>query len=149
MIDDFDTLDGGIARTGLTLSPTDNGNLLAAAKWGRFISIVAFVFLGLGLISMLFSFSELSMLLSLGGMGGFGSVYLLFVILTIGISFFIVLMLFQFSSNAIKAVNSGSQTALTDSFRALKTYMAIFGVITAIYVALIVFVFLFSIIAAI
>jgi len=142
-MDDYGTIDGSLGSAGLTLSTTDTDNLRSAGKWGRFISISGLIIIGLGVLFMLFFGSSLIAAMSMADMGGPGAAIggsFVFVVYAIifAISIFIYWMLYKFSTNAIKAADSGSSAAMTASIISLKNMLKIIGILWLLYLALIV-----------
>lgn len=142
-MEDFETLDAGLGSANLALSPTDASNLRTAGKWGRFIAITGLVLIGIGIVSMLIfgsslvamgSSPELAMLT--GGAGSFFIVLLAFYGIIFAVSIYLYWQLLQFSTNAIKAADTGSQVAMTASFESLKTMFKITGIMVAIMLGL-------------
>lgn len=148
MTSDFDTLDDGIGRVGLTLSMADKENLRSAGKWGRFLAIVTFVFLGLGLIGALFAGGTMMSVMTGSDMGGFGALSMVLYLLAFVFYGVIAYLVYEFSTKAIRAVDNDDQTAMTASFRALKRLYAIFGILTVITLGFYLFIILFGAAAA-
>lgn len=136
-MEDYGTIDGGLGYTGLTLSTVDTNNLRTAGKWGRFIAISGLVVMGLAILLMLFFGGTMLTLMSMSEMGGAGALGGTFLFVFYGvifaISIFIYWMLFQFSSNAIKAADSGSPEAMAASISSLKTMLKVVGILWAVY----------------
>lgn len=148
MVDDFDTLDDGIGRSGLSFSPQDNSNLLTAAKWARFVGIVILSMCALGIISMIFNGNDLLMAISSGPGAIFGSVGLLMYLIIFAVAIFMGISLFQFGTNTMKAIRNGSGLAMSDGLKSLKNYFLVVGIFFAIYLAFMVFGILFFVIAS-
>lgn len=143
MTEDYGTIDEGLGNTGLTLSTTDTNNLRSAGKWGRFIAISGLVVIGLAVLMMLFFGGTLLTMMSMSdtsgmGMGVLGST-LIFIPYAIifAISIFVYWKLLTFSTNAIKAADSGSSQAMSASVSSLKSMLKIVGVLWALYLGLI------------
>lgn len=154
MTEDFGTLDAGMGNSGLTLTANDLSNLRTAGKWGRFLAISGLVIIGLSVLAMLFfggtMLTMMSMGSGMGDLGGVGAIGGTFIFIIYGIVFaisgYIYWMLYQFSTNAIKAADSGSQAAVTDAFSSLKSMLKVSGIILAIFLSIYALIFLIGII---
>lgn len=115
-----------------------------AAKWGKFLSILGFVFCVLFVVVGIFLATNVSQLeneysrystvrTSPQGMGvGIAIVYILGAVLY----FFPCLYLFRFSSHMKTAIASDDQAHLTTGFQNLKSMFKFVGVLTLIMIAL-------------
>jgi|AntRauTorckE5430_2_1112549.scaffolds.fasta_scaffold08962_2 hypothetical protein len=153
MTEDYGTLDAGMGNIGLALNANDIANLRTAGKWGRFISITGLVGLGLAVLGMLFFGGTMLTMMSMGdaeAAGALGAVGGTFIFIIYGIAFaisaYVYWMLYQFSTNAIKAADSGSQMAMTDAFSSLKSMLKVSGIILLVILAMYALVFLIIII---
>ena len=131
----------------LDVTPESRAYLLEAAKWGRFVSIVGFVFMGLFLLLFLFMGGTL---LSLGGSSGMegavagaGFGIFLNVVITMVIMFFPNYYMYNFSTRVITAVNSTSTLDLTDGLKNLKSLFKFYGILMVISIAFLAIMFLF------
>lgn len=116
---------------GLALSTVAAQNLREAGKWGRFIAIVYFIFMGIGLLATLFAGSASIMVLAnLGGV--FSLVYLFLMILFIGLGIYLTYKLYSFSTNAIKAADLNDANALSLSMDALRFVFKFTGILMII-----------------
>lgn len=132
----------------LDITPESRAYLLEAAKWGRFVAIVSFVFLGLFVLMFLFMGGTLmslglgSEMGELGIMGGLGAfVYLL---LIFALMFFPSYYMYKFSTRIITAVKSDSTLDLTEGLKNLKSLFKFYGILLAIMIAIYAVVFLFA-----
>jgi len=119
----------------LSLTSQAIDHIRVMAKWGRFLSIVGFVFIGLLIIIALFAGAIFSSMASdvpgfeVPGMGGFITVlYLLFAALYL----YPTVKLYQFSSRAKLAIARNSTPELTESLGNLKSVFSFMGILTAI-----------------
>jgi hypothetical protein len=115
--------------------------LAQAAKWGRFLSIVGFVFVGLLAIFSLFAGTILTKMSDLGNVDGTASSGLgpavggmiTFVYLLVAALWFMpVLYLYRFSTKMQSALRSNDQHFLNDSFKNLKSCFRFMGIVTII-----------------
>lgn len=132
--DNFDTpLDGGMSSH-LSFDGEAAKHLRTAGKWGRLLAIVGFVFLGIGILGILFGGSALMALGTgmgdMGTMGGFGAIMMVFYLAIFAFSFYLYYLLYQFSTNAILAADSQSGSALTMSMASLAKLFTIAGILT-------------------
>ena len=138
MEDNF-TLDSDINT--LEVTPESREYLLEAAKWGRFMAIVGFVFMGLFAIMFLFlggslftmglPTEELGAEAVLGG--GIFTAYMIFIF---AITLIPLYFLYSFSTKTIRAAKNSSTAELTDGLKNLKSLFKFYGIFTAIIVGL-------------
>lgn len=135
MIDDYGTIDAGMSTTGIQLTSTDLANLKTAGKWGRFISIVILVSIGLMMLGIIF-FGGTMMAVAgadLGPAGAFGGTAIIIVYgLLFALYIYPTVMLYKFSTNVIKAVDNGNSTAASEAFASLKSMFKFMGILIAI-----------------
>ena len=116
----------------MELNSKSVGHLNEARKWSFFLSIMGFIGVGFMvlaalLVSVIFSFISDSTLST--GLGiGISVLYLIIAALY----FFPVYFLFNFSTKAKKAVQSGDSNILTESIRNLKSHYKFVGIMTII-----------------
>ena len=120
----------------------DNTNipyLAEAAKWGKFLSIVGFVFCGLIAIAAFFAGSILSTYFDALGadttseVGSLTGVVLTVYYLIIAVLYFFPsLYLFNFASRMQAALRNNDQTTLNSSFRNLKACLKFWGILLII-----------------
>ncbi|GJM31309.1 MAG: hypothetical protein DHS20C18_03100 [Saprospiraceae bacterium] len=121
----------------LHLSEDNKSDLIATAKWAKFLSIVGFVMMGLMLLGIFAASSMMAYMLqeSTGGLIGSG-VIIVFYLILLGIFFFPLLFQFRFANKALVAVETGNQSALTGAFSNLKSMYKFWGIYTAIILGL-------------
>ena len=129
----------------LLINSISQENLNSAAKWGKFLSIVGFVFIGLMLIGGLVL---QTMMPSFGSYGYgnpvikyLGTVYIIFAI----ILFFPCLYLLKFSNKMQEALRSSNQESLDNAFVNLKAMFKFYGVVTIVVLCFYALIFLFGI----
>jgi hypothetical protein len=127
-----------------TISATAQINLVTAAKWGKFLAIVGFIFCALmlfgGLASSLFLSSSFdSNNSSLPFMKYAGVIYIVMAVAL----FLPCLYLMKFSTKMLEAVKSSNQESLDVSIANLKSMFKFYGifilVILGIYALVIIF----------
>lgn len=125
-------------------------NLLETAKWARFISIVAFIFLCILFIAVIFMATYNASNINAEGdsafLTGYGIGMALVYILLMLIWFFPVLFLFRFSKKINTAVAGNDQAALNASFHNLKACFRYVGIITLVILAIYALAILFTLI---
>lgn len=127
-------------------------HLAESAKWGRFLAIVAFVFIGLMALGA-FGFMMVGDSISQAMPGAldygfgivFGILYLLFALLYL----YPTIKLYNFSKNAKTALATNNSALLTESLGNLKRIFQFFGIITAVVLGLYAIVFVFAMLAGV
>ena len=134
----------------------DNGNipyLAEAAKWAKFLAILGFIFCALIIIGALFAGTFFTAVLSQfqqAGMGTLGAIsgtavanyYALIALLY----FFPCLYLFNFASKMQAAIRNNDQIYLNTSFKNLKSLFKFWGILTVIFLCIIVIGMIFAIV---
>ena len=127
-------------------------NLNETAKWAKFLAVVGFVLTGLIILVAIFAGSILSTLSRSGeapGMIAMSSGVLTITYLIVGgIYFFMSLYLYRFASNMQVALSAASQENLNISFHNLKNLYKIMGIITIVYLGILVIAMILGITAA-
>lgn len=133
-----------LTKSNFVLTDESESFLKETAKWGYFLSIIGFVFIGIMVLFAIFMGAFLSKLGSMGGssmgnpisvmgnMGGFMAVIYLIIAF---IYFFPVYYLFQFSSKAKIAFKSNDNHKLNESFQFLKSHYKFMGIMALIMVS--------------
>jgi hypothetical protein len=138
----------------LSVDPVAKTHLAETAKWARFLAIIGFIFLGLGLVVGILSI--LTMSYATGNMSGdttgfaaiasMGIAGFILVYVIVGlIIFFPLLFLLRFANKMKAALASDDQQRLNLSFQNLKAYFRFWGIIAIIGLAFYAIVFLFAI----
>jgi len=129
---DINILDNETSQE-LSLSSQAVDHIRVMAKWGRFLSIVGFVFIGLMVLTALFMGTFIARAGGLGMSGvGVTFVYLLFAALYLYPTW----QLNHFSRKAKSAIALNSGHELADAFQGLRGFFAFFGILTAIILGL-------------
>ena len=105
------------------------------AKWGTFLSIVGFVFIGLMIIIALFAgtlFSTMASEVPGFEVSGIGGLITVLYLLIAALYLYPTLKLYQFSSRAKSAIASKSTQQLTESLGNLKSVFSFMGILMAI-----------------
>lgn len=128
---------------GLNIDPTGKGHLLEAAKWAKFLSIVAFVCIGLFALMLIFAGPFItSMFEQMGGgydqetdrsmQGGMAIALIVYYLIVFVIVFLAYLFLYRFAVNMRMALDSNDQDRLNRSFMYLKVLYRYWGILTII-----------------
>lgn len=121
----------------LSINETSQIHLTASAKWGKFLSIVGFVFCGLMIIAGIYMMAVVS---SSGVYASYageaakiaGITYIISAIILI----FPCLYLNKFSNKVQEAIRSTSQESLDAAFINLKAMFKFYGIVTIIFLVL-------------
>ena len=129
----------------LLINNITQDNLNSAAKWGKFLAIVGFVFIGLMILggivvqTMMPSFSSY-------GYGSLALKYMGIVYLVLAIIlFFPCLYLLKFSNKMQEAIRTSSQESLDNAFVNLKAMFKFYGIVTIVILCFYALIFLFGI----
>ena len=133
----------------------DNGNipyLAEAAKWAKFLAILGFIFCGLIIIAAVFAgplistaFSQLEPeATSISAMSG--TVIIVYYVLIALLYFFPCLYLFNFASKMQATIRSNDQIYLNNSFKNLKSFFKFWGILTVIFLCILVIGMIFAIV---
>ena len=132
----------------LDVTPESRAYLLEAAKWGRFVAIVSFVFLGLFALMFLFmggTMMSVGLGNEMGGMGMLGGVgAFLYIAFIFALMFFPSYYMYSFSIRTITAINSTSTLDLTEGLKNLKSLFKFYGIMMAILVGIYALMFVFA-----
>ena len=116
----------------LLISSTSQINLATAAKWGKFLAIVGFVFCGLMVIGGIFATAVLSSsstyLYDNGFLKYMGLIYIVFAL----ILFVPCLYLLKFSNKTQEALRTANQESLDTGFANLKSLFKFYGIFTIV-----------------
>lgn len=114
--------------------------LSETAKWGKFLSIVGFVFIGLIVIIAIFAGTLFGTMAGFSGnamLAGGMSIIITIVYLAIAaLYFFPCLYMFRFSTRMKKALAESNQELLNSSFENLKSCFKFMGIMTIILLSL-------------
>lgn len=126
----METLDNNLTgQDGMRLNSADRGFIIEMAKWARFISIVGFIFLGLGALGLLTGFTQAAMYEEIYSELGIGMGLIIFVmILFLLLYFFPIFYLYKASANLLYAMRSSSEEAMTEGFKFFKSHYKFMGI---------------------
>jgi hypothetical protein len=121
-------------------------------KWANFLAIIGFISCGFLVLIALFLGSLMAIMPSYDdtlGLEAFGSgiVTAIYLVLA-GVGFLIYLYLYRFSDKLKKAINSGDSSELEESFKNLKLYYKLNGIIIIAVLGIYVLAIIIGIVAA-
>ncbi|HSB93077.1 MAG TPA: DUF5362 family protein [Flavitalea sp.] len=129
--------------------------LAQAAKWGRFLSIIGFVMIGLMVVFSLFAGSIFAKAFATMGdannagtmaaMGGFGGVFTVIYMLIAALWLMPVIYLYRFSTRMLDALRANDQHLLNTSFKNLKSCFRFVGITTIVVLSIYAFIIVISI----
>jgi hypothetical protein len=128
--------DQNLIETDLIIDSTISMHLRETAVWGKFLSIIGFVYCGLVAMGAIFAASLFAKITgsSVGNSGGIlagGSIAIFYLAIAVVI-FFMSMYLFRFAKNTQAAIKANDQDELTTSFKNLKIYFRFAGIITVV-----------------
>ncbi len=133
-------LDDNFTTNGVNLTEEIKSYLYESAKWGKFLSIVGFVSIGLIVIFMLIMIfaGGAAMLSGLGESAVFAGLGMGFIVIFYGLMiamyFFPTLFLYRFSTKMKIALDANDQQSLSESFKNMKSVLKFWGIFTAIII---------------
>lgn len=120
----------------LVIDETNKAFLIESSKWGKFLAIVGYVFMGLLVLMGLFFMIGMSVMKSLTDIpfnpGLFGIIYIILAI----IYYFPVTYLYNFSNKIRQGIMTVNQQAMTDGFGNLKSMFKFTGIFTIVMLSL-------------
>jgi len=128
----------------IRLTEQSLGYLKETAKWAKFLSIVALVFIGLMVLVVLFAGSTMSSLYGeMSGMGAAGGVgMMIYFLFIMGIYVYPIIKLFQFSKKCKLAIDTSSTDLMTEALGNLKSVYKFMGILMAIFLGIYALMFL-------
>jgi hypothetical protein len=138
----------------LQIDATAHAHLYETAKWATFLSILGFIGSGIIAIAAVFAGTILGSLGSNSPYGsgaaimGAGFITAIYLVVA-AIYFFMSLFLFRFAAKMKIALNTTDQESLNNSFLNLKNLYKMMGILTIVYLSLLVLALIFGIGAAI
>ncbi|MRT92428.1 hypothetical protein [Ancylomarina sp. 16SWW S1-10-2] len=121
-------------RSELVLEIQAETYLLETRKWTKFFAILAFIFMGIGVLSSISMFMASSFITAYSPlpMTGIAVFYLIFT----GVSFFPIYYLLQFSNKAKEALLYRNSQTLTEAMKYIKSHFKFVGIMTIVMLAL-------------
>jgi hypothetical protein len=116
----------------LTVNGITRENFLSSAKWGKFLSIVGFVFCGLMAIMAFFLSAYMSNTYQSSGMRINPIVFTLIYLMLAVILFFPCLYLYKYSTQMIEAISNTRQDNFDSSVMNLKSLFKFYGIFTIV-----------------
>lgn len=129
-----------ILSNDLLINNTSQANLVTAAKWGKFLAIVGFIFIAIMILAGIWAQTLLSTGSPNDGPGFYEGEFLKYIgivyVIFAAILFFPCLYLFRFSNKTMEAVKSSSQESLDAAFINLKSMFKFYGIFTVVILVL-------------
>jgi len=120
----------------LVIDESNKAFLIESSKWGKFLAIVGYVFMGLLALMGLFFMIGMSVMKSLTDIpfnpGFFGIIYIIIAI----IYYFPVTYLYNFSNKIKQGIMNLNQQAMTDGFGNLKSMFKFMGILTIVMLSI-------------
>jgi uncharacterized membrane protein len=122
--------------------------LSETAKWGKFLSIIGFILVGLIVIAAIFAGALLASLPGFGegsssALAGGMSIMITVVYLIVAVLYFFpCLYMFRFSTKMKEALLENNQQLLIESFQNLKSCFKFMGIMTIVFISIYVLAFL-------
>lgn len=113
-----------------------------SARWGKFLSIVGFVFLGLGILGTLIGGGAFLTM----GLGSYGVLGILVYLLFIGIALIPIYYLYTFSTKMQVALRDDDQADFVEAFQNHKAMFKFYGIFMAIMLGIYGIIFLIGLI---
>ena len=143
----------GSGAIGTALSVHDANTLRSTAKWGRFLSILGMIMVGLMVLMSLFAGTFMAAMMSMGGgmngapVGMLTTTYTVIFLITAAIYFVPSLLLYQFSTRTLRALDGGfDQAQFSNGLQAHRRMYKFMGVLMIIVLGLYALGFLFAIV---
>jgi len=130
----------------LLINDTSQANLISSAKWGKFLSIVGFVFCGLMVIGGISAQAIMPSPIMVNGAAFTRYIGIFYIVFAI-ILFFPCLYLLKFSNKIQEAVRSSSQESLDTAFINLKSMFKFYGIFTIVILSVYALAIIFFILA--
>ena len=128
----------------LLISEISQSNLITAARWGKFLAIVGFVFCGLVVLGGIWAQVFLSTSRTFAYQSeGMKFLWIGYAILAV-ICFFPCLYLFKFSNKVQAAFKASSQESLDAAFMNLKSMFKFYGIFTIVILVIYALAFIFG-----
>ena len=141
---DLEILDFDTNETGMVITAESREYLQESAKWGKFLAIVGFVFVGLMVLISLFAGTMMGAAMGDLGFGG-GGIFLTLIYLALAaVYFFPCLYLYNFSTKAKLALLTNSNSGMAEALKNLKSMFKFMGIFTAIILGLYALIFVGS-----
>jgi hypothetical protein len=127
--------DNSMDKTGLVVNEQMKKDLLTAAKWGKFLSIMGFISTGFMVLAAL-GMTAMTSNPAFRQVGMSPMVIVLMYLFIAGIYFTMSYLLFQFSNKTKMAVIETNTMSLQEGFKALANLYKFAGILTIITIAL-------------
>jgi len=138
-MEELHNLDSQLSDSGSELSEKSTKYLLEAARWSKFLAIVAFIGIGLSLIITIFTVATAA---SRPYFSGYELIPVLLTIVILGLYFFPALNLFNFAVKMKNGIVQNKAYEIEDAFEAIKSFFKFFGILTIVILSIYVLIFI-------
>lgn len=143
----MESLDNQMGSSGAGLNSEIKGYIKSISKWGKFLSIIGFIGIGLIVIIALFAGSMIARLGAMSGAGASGAFVTVIYLIVAVIYFFPVLYLWKASTNLGYAVDNNNELSLTEGFKNLKSHYKFIGIFMIVVLSIYILAALFALAA--
>jgi len=143
---DNEKSDSLLSEAQLSFTEKSKRFLSEAGKWGKFISILGFIGIGLMVIFAIFAGTMFSNLPGGEELPFPGAVFSLIYLVIAALYVFPVLYLFRFSTKIREALNSNNEATLEYAFENLKSHYKFVGILAVVMIGIYILAFLVAII---
>lgn len=120
----------------LVIDETNRAFLIESSKWGKFLAIVGYVFMGMIVLIGLFFIIGMSVFKALTDIPFNPAFFGIFYFIIAIIYYFPVTYLYNFSDKMKKGLAEGNQQTMTDGFSNLKSMFKFTGILTIVMLSL-------------
>ena len=113
----------------------DSGNQLKeAAKWSRFISIIYFVGIGLGVLAVAFGSTAMSKVFeeAMPALPGMAGIFVGIMVVVLIIFTWFTILLYRFATQTREGIVRQDQELFNAGIKSLKNYLTVMGVFTVL-----------------
>lgn len=126
-------------KDGLQVTRNMKINLLSTSKWVMFLAILGFIVTGLTLLAASVMMPMLNMILTMSGQSALasqleaaGALFMVFMLLMVAVMFFVHFFHLRFAAGLQRSMQYDSQVAFESSWRNLRNFFRINGIITIV-----------------
>lgn len=144
----MESLDKQMGSSSGQLNAEIKGYIVTISKWGKFLSILGFIGIGLMVIAALFMGSMVASLSNIPEGVSSGTMITVVYLIIAVVYFFPVLYLYKASTNLGAGIDSGSEESLTEGFKNLKSHYKFIGIFAIVILSIYVLAAIFGLMAA-
>lgn len=121
----------------LEVDEVAKSHMLEMGRWGKFLSVIGFIMIGLMITGGLFASMAMSSLSSNGLLGGISGMAFFFIYLVMAaLIFYPTYALFKFSTNIKPALHTMNREQFNTAFANLKSMFKYWGIMTIILLSM-------------